>query len=144
MVDYGLFFLATLAQACTPRSIRSIANEYDLSFSFLQKTANFLKRAGLIKAVRGKEGGYTLSKPVSAIMIQDIIEALEGPVAVTECLLPRSARSRRMCPGDALGFGRQRQTCIREPICSVRKGLTRLNEYIKAYTASKTLAEFIS
>ncbi len=129
MVDYGLFFLAILGKENASRSIRSIANEYDLSFAFLQKTANRLKRAGLVSAERGKDGGYSLAKTVFEISMQEIIEALEGPVAVMDCLLPNTMRV-RVCP--------------RGPVCTVRNGLARLNEHIKAYTSSKSLAEFIS
>ena len=129
MVDYGLFFLATLGKGDASRSIRSIANEHGLSFAFLQKTANRLKRAGLVKAQRGKDGGYFLAKAVPQISMQEIIEALDGPVAAMDCQLPHAMRAR---------------SCPRGPICTVRKGLAQLNEHIKEYTSSKSLSEFIS
>ncbi len=128
MVDYGLFFLAIIAKEGTHRSIRSIAREHALSFSFLQKIANRLKQAGLVKASRGKDGGYALARKISAITVREIIEALEGPVALHGCLFPAKLRTR---------------SCPRVQSCTVRRGLARLNNIIKSYTSSKTLAEFI-
>lgn len=128
MVDYGLFFLSILAYEKEPQSIRSVAKKHHLSFSFLQKVANRLKRAGFVRASRGKEGGYFLACRPSEITMKQIVEALDNPIAIMDCLLESHVRAR---------------TCPREKFCSVRHGLARINSQIHEIYVSKTLAEFI-
>ncbi len=128
IVDYGLFFLTSLAKAGESRSIRSISADYHLSFAFLQKVANRLKRAGLVKAGRGKNGGYSLAKTPSKITMKEVIEALENPIAVMDCLLEPAVRARK---------------CPREQFCSVRAGLKSMNDQIRTFMLSKTLDEFL-
>ncbi|MBI2483743.1 Rrf2 family transcriptional regulator [Candidatus Uhrbacteria bacterium] len=128
MVDYGLFFLSVLANGKDPQSIRSIAKKYNLSFSFLQKVANRLKHAELVRASRGKVGGYVLVCRPSEVTMKQIVEALDNPIALMDCLLESHVRAR---------------TCPRERFCSVRRGLARMNNQIREIYTSKTLAEFI-
>ncbi|MBI4250096.1 Rrf2 family transcriptional regulator [Candidatus Uhrbacteria bacterium] len=128
MVDYGLFFLSVLAHEQEPQSIRSVAKKHHLSFAFLQKVANRLKRAELVRASRGKEGGYFLASHPSDVTMKQVIEALDNPIALMDCLLETHQRSR---------------TCPRERFCNVRRGLARMNNQIREIYGSKTLAEFI-
>ncbi len=52
----------------------------------MQKLVSRLSAAGLIESTRGTGGGFRLSRPPSAISLADIIEAVEGPIALTSCL----------------------------------------------------------
>jgi Rrf2 family protein len=86
-VDYGLILLTTLAKTYKiQKSIKQIANEKKLSFPFLQKIASTLNEARLIKANRGKYGGYTLYKPSQNITLKEVIETLEGEITLLGCL----------------------------------------------------------
>lgn len=128
--DYGFFLLGALVQAGdTPLSIRTVAKKYGLSFSFLQKVAHFLKKAGIITAYRGKVGGYVLSKNPKEISLQNIIEALEGPIVFFQCL------------GDE---DKNTITCPRKKVCSVRNGIQRITNDIRKIYFSKSLSELCS
>ncbi|MBI4599580.1 Rrf2 family transcriptional regulator [Candidatus Uhrbacteria bacterium] len=129
-VDYGLFLLSALAsdECGAPQSIRTIATHGKLSFSFLQKVAHALKGAGFVRAVRGKVGGYRLSCSPSATTLKDIIEALDGKIAVARCL----------------GGGMRRTRCPRQDFCMIRSRLRNINAEIEGYYTSKKLSDFIS
>jgi len=49
-----------------------------------------LRRAGLVKSVRGPRGGFRLSRPPSEITVGDIVRAVEGPVGLAPCVTPES------------------------------------------------------
>lgn len=66
-------------------SLRDIAVQTGVSFLFLQKIARKLRLAGLIKAVQGVNGGYSLVKPANKITLKDVIVAVEGGCAVLPC-----------------------------------------------------------
>ena len=66
-------------------SLRDIAGETGVSFLFLQKIARKLRLAGLIRAAKGVNGGYSLNRPADKITLKDIIVAVEGDCAVLPC-----------------------------------------------------------
>ncbi len=130
-VDYGLFLLAALARESrgTSSSLRTISDENSLSFAFLQKVAFLLRQAGLIRATRGREGGYVLNKPPGRIHFKDIIEALEGPIAIMSCMTDHAQK---------------KNTCPRQRFCSIRPALKRINDEMKQLYYSKTLSNFLA
>src|SRR3989338_4476358 len=83
-VDYGISILTAMGNKAT--SIKQIADAQGLPLPFLQKIAGKLQEAQLIKAERVKYGGYRLKKPVGKISMKEVIEALEGPIAIVPCL----------------------------------------------------------
>lgn len=130
-VDYGLFLLAVLAKKdpTLPISISAVAKNNHLSFSFLQKVANLLKRANIIISVRGKDGGYRLSTDLGSIKLKDIIEALEGPTKIARCIGLASECEER---------------CPRASFCMVRSGVERMNQEIQEFYLAKRLTDFLS
>jgi len=66
-------------------NLAAICEKRDLSKQYLAKIFGSLARAGLVTPVRGKHGGYVLARPPSEISILDVIEAVEGPVALNFC-----------------------------------------------------------
>ena len=68
-----------------PTTLDSICKAQDLSKQYLVKIFASLARAGLVRPVRGKRGGYLLSREPSEINLLDLIQAVEGPVAVNFC-----------------------------------------------------------
>lgn len=129
-VDYGLFILSELARnrGNDPKSLKTIAKENFLSFYFLQKVALDLRKSGFIKAIRGKSGGYILAKNADEIKLLDILEALEGEVALMHCLR----------------HGVDGHSCELEDDCSVRSGFGMLNEIIINTLDQFTLEDFIN
>uniref|UniRef100_A0A831YYV9 Rrf2 family transcriptional regulator n=1 Tax=candidate division WWE3 bacterium TaxID=2053526 RepID=A0A831YYV9_UNCKA len=85
--DYGLLLMVYLAGNSDngPRSISEIADSSHLPPQFLEQITLELRRAGLIKSKRGKEGGYFLARPPEMISIVEVLEALEGPVRTVTC-----------------------------------------------------------
>ena len=71
-----------------PVNIKLISRRQDVSIHYLEQILNKLRRAGLIKSVKGPGGGYILSRQPSEITIADILVELEGPLAITSCLNP--------------------------------------------------------
>lgn len=69
-----------------PIATRTIAERQGISERYLEQLMVPLKRAGLIKSVRGSQGGYTLGKNPQNITAGDIIRVLEGPIAPVECV----------------------------------------------------------
>jgi len=84
---YGVKALFELAmhQGAGPVSLKTIAERQGLSEHYLEQLAAPLRRAGLITAMRGAQGGYMLARPASQITVGDVIRVLEGPVGFTDC-----------------------------------------------------------
>ncbi len=87
-IDYGLramIYLASIASdAVVP--FREIARQMLVPEDFLAKILKTLVDEGLVRSARGPHGGYSLAKPSSDISFLDVIEAVEGPVAINVCL----------------------------------------------------------
>lgn len=88
--DYGLRAMFELARSYerTPISIADIAARHGIPDPFLEKIMQELRESGLVEAIHGRGGGYTLKKSPAQISIRDIVRALEGPVALVTCLDP--------------------------------------------------------
>ncbi|MDO6788003.1 SUF system Fe-S cluster assembly regulator [Cobetia marina] len=86
MTDYAAVVMARIARE--PESAHAaidLAESVQLPHPTVSKTLKALVRAGLLESRRGAQGGYRLARPASDITASDIISAIEGPVAVTEC-----------------------------------------------------------
>ena len=68
-----------------PVSISSVAARQGLSESYLEQLVSLLKKAGLLKSIRGAGGGYVLAKPKEDISVGDILRALEGNLEPVRC-----------------------------------------------------------
>ncbi len=78
----------------SPVTIREISERQEVSVAYLEQILNKLRRAGLIRSVRGPGGGYLLAKRPGEINIASVLKELEGPVAITSCLDPEEGCSR--------------------------------------------------
>jgi Rrf2 family protein len=87
-VDYGLRAVIYLAgqnpEKCC--SIAEIAQQQGVPRKFLEKIIKDLMLKELIKSKRGSCGGYSLARSASEISFYDVIEAIEGPIAVNACM----------------------------------------------------------
>ncbi len=68
-----------------PATLTDIATRQTISLSYLEQLFARLRKAGMVKGVRGPGGGYTLSRPAADINIADIIAAVDEPVDSTKC-----------------------------------------------------------
>ena len=85
---YGLRAMIDLADFSEemPQSIANIAARQSISDSYLEQLMAKLKKAGLIKSIRGSQGGYILAKPCCEIAVGDILRALEGDLSPVDCV----------------------------------------------------------
>jgi FeS assembly SUF system regulator len=91
LTDYGTLILVHLStQAGKVCAASDVASTTRLALPTVQKLLKLLTRAGLVVSVRGADGGYALGRPAREISAADILDALEGPVAITECSLSDS------------------------------------------------------
>lgn len=84
---YGLRALIDLAgfSEIEPVSISSIAARQGISERYLEQLMTLLKKAGLIKSIRGAGGGYVLAKDMGEVSVGDVLRALEGSLESVEC-----------------------------------------------------------
>lgn len=84
---YGVQIMVDLAQHAAegPISLKSVADRQKLSEHYLEQLIPELRKAGLVKSIRGPQGGYELAKKPEEINIGDVIRVLEGPIAPVEC-----------------------------------------------------------
>lgn len=67
-------------------SLKSVAQRQGLSENYLEQLFSSLKKSGLVKSVRGAQGGYLLSKPAEKITVGDVLRSLEGTLCPVECI----------------------------------------------------------
>ncbi|MCI9379869.1 MAG: Rrf2 family transcriptional regulator [Dorea sp.] len=84
---YGLRAMIDLARYSEkePVSISSIAMRQDISERYLEQLVGLLKKAGLVRSIRGATGGYVLTKSAGEISVGDVLRALEGSLEPVRC-----------------------------------------------------------
>jgi Rrf2 family protein len=108
-----------------PIELKEIAKKENISLKYLEQVINPLRGAGLVKAVRGSKGGYSLAKPPSEICLYDVVETLEGPLNLLECL-------------------RDSKVCQKVPSCVTRDIWREVSEAISKIFYSITLEDMVN
>jgi FeS assembly SUF system regulator len=122
--DYGIVLLAHMARnSGLSFSAASLAKEESLPLPMVSKILKILARAGLLASQRGARGGYTLARNPEAISAAEIIGALEGPIAMTECSSDVPS------------------TCVHQGHCSVSSHWHRINSAVRKALDNITLRE---
>jgi Rrf2 family protein len=123
---YGLRLMIELAlhDENTLVTLREISKHQEISVKYLWSLITPLQRAGLVKAVRGAHGGYTLAKPPSEITIRDIVVEVEGPLSIVDCVADSSV-------------------CHREPLCVARDIWIEVSRKIEETLDSITLSDIL-
>jgi FeS assembly SUF system regulator len=126
--DYGIVLLAHLAAAGdTPSSAPDLASELRIPLPMVGKILKLLARAGLAASHRGVKGGYWLARAPGEISVAEIISALEGPIAMTDCTEETHTA----------------HDCAREAFCSVRDHWQVINQAVGRALAGITLADLL-
>ena len=88
LADYAVVLMGALARHCggARTNTAALAAETGLAQPTVHKLVHALVRAGLLRTVRGANGGVKLARPAAAISLADIVEAIEGPIALTSCM----------------------------------------------------------
>jgi FeS assembly SUF system regulator len=86
LTDYATVLLAVLAaQPERVQTATALAEQTHIGAATVSKLLKQLQRAGLVSSTRGLHGGYQLARPATQISAAAILDALEGPVALTDC-----------------------------------------------------------
>jgi len=85
---YGVRLMLDLAAHYGERPVllREISEREDISEKYLWHLINPLKSTGLINSTRGAHGGYVLAKAPSEVSVKDILEVVEGPICLVDCI----------------------------------------------------------
>ena len=85
---YGVRAMVDLASnyGGAPVSIKTISKRENLSEYYLEQLFSPLRRANIIRSIRGAQGGYVLCKPPNEITVGDIMTILEGPIEIADCI----------------------------------------------------------
>ena len=125
LTDYGTVLLAHLAaNQATVCSAADVAQATGIGLPTVSKLFKSLARAGLVTSTRGANGGYRLARGPQHISAADVIDALEGPVSITEC---------SSIDGD----------CEHEGVCSVGGAWQRVNVAIRRALQDVTLNDLV-
>ena len=99
--EYGLRGLVFLAKQPPEKVtlVSEVSRGQNIPETFLAKIFQRLSKAGVLRSVRGAKGGFKLKKPAHQITMREIMEALEGPIALNRCLLRKGeCEVEKICP----------------------------------------------
>lgn len=123
LTDYGTAVMTYLArESGRLHTANEIAAGVHVAPPTASKILKALVRKGLVASHRGIKGGYVLARAAEDISVVQVIDAIEGPVGLTQC---------SNSPG----------ACVQEPHCSVRGSWQQINRTIREALAGVTLAE---
>ncbi|WP_114521234.1 SUF system Fe-S cluster assembly regulator [Altererythrobacter sp. ZODW24] len=125
LADYAVVTMSAAARHCgfSRVSAAELAAETGLPVPTVQKLVSKLTAAGLLRSVRGAGGGLQLARPAAAITLADIVEAVEGPIALTSCA------------------EHGKHDCRLEDSCSVRPHVGIVNEALRGALANIALTQ---
>jgi FeS assembly SUF system regulator len=124
LTDYGIVLLARFAreEPGTTLTAREMSESTALPHPVVSKMLKTLAAAALLQSHRGAKGGYSLAREPEQVTVADILQALEGPIALMEC---------------SAGPGH----CGQESSCGVREPWQRINQTVHSALQAMTLAE---
>ena len=125
MADYAVVIMAAAARHCGGERVSAaqVAEETALPVPTVQRLASRLASAGLLRSSRGIGGGLKLARPAAAITLADIIEAVEGPIALTACV------------------EQGRHDCTLEQVCALRPHWPVVNAAVRGALANVPLTQ---
>ena len=124
LADYGVMLMSHIAAAPDAlHSASSLSRAAAVAIPTVSKILKQLARKGLLESHRGVNGGYSLARAPAAISVAEVIAALEGPIAITECI------------------DESHSDCAVESSCPVRTNWQRINDAVRGALEQITLAE---
>ena len=124
--DYGVILLTHLAIHYDRRfAAPELAEDTHLPLPTVSKILKLLSREGLLVSHRGVKGGYSLARDPHQITVAEMVTALDGPIAFTECI--------EDTPG----------VCSQESSCRLRSNWQRINQAVRLALDSISLAELV-
>ncbi|MBS6043509.1 MAG: Rrf2 family transcriptional regulator [Clostridium baratii] len=135
---YGVKAMVDLAinYGEAPVSIKTISKRQNISEYYLEQLFSPLRKAKLIKSIRGAQGGYVLNKEPKDIKVSDIMYVLEGPIEIADCIEDAKCNNVDCCATRILWRK------IKDSIDSVMEGIT-LEDIVNDYYSIKKRNEEI-
>ena len=92
---YAVMAMVDICKSSTgkPIALADVAERQEISLSYLEQLFGKLRRAELVKSVRGPGGGYLLARPSHELNISDVIMAVDEPISTTRCTQSKGCRS---------------------------------------------------
>jgi FeS assembly SUF system regulator len=126
MTDYAIVVLGQMAQDTgRVRTAAALADATGVPVPTVSKLLKQMAGASLVSAHRGAKGGYSLDRPATVVTVTEIIQALEGPIALTACV------------------DGAEETCEVESCCPMRGNWNRVNRAIRSALDGVTLADML-
>ena len=124
LTDYAVVVLAQMAlRPGRLVNAAQVAQDTGVPQPTVAKGLNVLAKGGLIASQRGAAGGYSLARPAEEIDVAEIIQAMDGPIALTACVEAAT------------------DSCSVESLCPMRGNWERVNTAIRTALSNVTLAE---
>ena len=131
--DYGLMALQYIASVqfgdVAPTRVvntKEIAEEYNIPVELLAKVLQTLAKHGILESHNGPKGGYLLARNAKGITIAQVLEAIEGPLGITECYHDKDA-----------------PTCVQLEHCNIRTPLLKVQDSIYQLLNSMTIEDMM-
>lgn len=123
LADYAVVLMSAAARACGTARLNAtlLAEATRVPLPTAQKLVSRLSAAGLLTSARGTGGGFRLARPAASISLADIVEAVEGPIALTTCV------------------DHDRDDCALDHHCAVKPHWGVVNEAVRAALAGVSL-----
>lgn len=127
MADYAVLVMTAAARHCGGARVSAmqLAEETGLPVPTVQKLVSRLTAAGLLRSTRGAGGGLKLARPAAAVTLADIVEAVEGPIALTACV------------------EEGRHDCTLEEACTLRPHWPQVNAAMRGALAGVALTSLV-
>ena len=123
---YGLKAAFVLAQNWgSPTALKDIAASQQLAEKYLEQLLTALKKAGIVETVRGAQGGYSLTRMPKDITVNEVIVALEGDLAITDCQRDGTA-------------------CTEQSTCATKKIWVRISKAVTEALQSVTVQDMLN
>ncbi len=123
LTDYAMVLLLEMARGSTVRSTQHVSDRTGIPLPTVAKIMKSLGKAGLVQSQRGAGGGYALGRRPIEITVADVIQAVEGPIALTACAETSD------------------EHCSIEAVCPVQGKWNRVNRAVRAALTEVTLAD---
>ena len=121
--DYALRIMAAIASGESSIDAKTISEQSNIPYRFTLKILRKIVSAGYLRSRRGVNGGYELAVPASEITLKDIIEVIDGNIAINRCI------GNDQCPNS--------------PVCKVREHMANVSEMIAEELNKVTFSDLV-
>jgi Rrf2 family protein len=126
-LEYGLMVLGEMQSGAPGQlfPVRAVCTRLGIPFDVTSKAMQRMGRAGILRSVQGKYGGYQIVRDLSQVSLKELSDVVIGPHAVADCLAPG-------------------HSCRLSGRCTIKKAVKRLDGRLNALLAELTVLELVS